>query len=522
MSLGITTREFHVYVNVFQYLIIFTLMLWYMYWQLSKRYVLKLAEKLPGPKGWPLIGNALEFRGSAHEIMKKLCRHLEINSVVKLWQGSKLIIFLSDPKDVEIILSSYDHIDKSSEYDLFKPWLGNGLLISTGKTWKSHRKLIYPTFHMNILKKFIVLFNTNSRETVEKLRKEVGKTFDCHDYMSEATVEMLLETAMGVNKKTQERSGYEYAQAVMKMCDILHSRHMKIWLKPDWIFKLSSYGRIQKEMLNIIHSLTNKIIKNKMEALNELSQSCKNASRSDTDVEEKRRVAFLDLLVEASQNGEHITRKEIREQVDTIMFEGHDTTAAAASFFLSLMAAHPDIQNRVSQELDEIFGNSDRFATFSDTLQMKYLERCLLETLRLYPPVPLIARHLNQPVKLVSGNYVLPPGCTVVIATIKLHRREEIYANPNKYEPDNFLPERAANRNYYDFIPFSAGPRNCVGRKYAMLKLKVLLSTVMRNFYIRSYMTEKDFKLQGDIILKREEGFQVRLEPRKYTDLQQL
>lgn len=81
---------------------------------------------------------------------------------------------------------------RSPEYRFFKPWLGDGLLISTGQKWRAHRKLIAPTFHLNVLKSFIDLFNKNSRETVEKMRKENGKEFDCHDYMSEATVEILL------------------------------------------------------------------------------------------------------------------------------------------------------------------------------------------------------------------------------------------------------------------------------------------------------------------------------------------
>lgn len=133
----------------------------------------------------------------------------------------------------------------------------------------------------------------------------------------------------------------------------------------------------------------------------------------------------------------------------------------------------------------------------------------------MYPPVPVIARHMKQELKLASGDYTIPAGATVVIATFKLHRLESIYPNPDKFDPDNFLPERQANRHYYAFVPFSAGPRSCVGRKYAMLKLKVILSTIFRQFRVYSDLKEEDFRLQADIILKREEGFQIRLEPRK-------
>lgn len=91
-------------------------------------------------------------------------KSFEYGNVVKMWAGPQLFIFLVDPRDVEIILSSHVHIDKASEYRFFKPWLGDGLLISTGQKWRAHRKLIAPTFHLNVLKSFIDLFNANSRE----------------------------------------------------------------------------------------------------------------------------------------------------------------------------------------------------------------------------------------------------------------------------------------------------------------------------------------------------------------------
>ncbi|XP_071554798.1 cytochrome P450 4g15 [Temnothorax nylanderi] len=530
---------------VFLSLLVPALVLYYIYFKISRRHMIELAEKIPGPEGLPVIGNTLLLLGSSDTMFRNLYRKsFEYDQIIKLWLGPKLLVFLMDPRDVEIILSSHVYIDKSTEYRFFQPWLGNGLLISTGPKWRAHRKLIAPTFHLNVLKSFIDLFNANSRAVVERMRKEGDKEFDCHDYMSECTVEILLETAMGVSKSTQDRSGFEYAMAVMKMCDILHLRHTKVWLRPDWLFNLTKYGKDQIRLLEIIHGLTKKVIARKKQEFksgkrNIIEDSVQNGNVKtakvtsveglsfgqaaglkddldvdDNDVGEKKRQAFLDLLMEAGQNGSILTDEEVKEQVDTIMFEGHDTTAAASSFFLSMMGCHPDIQEKVIQEVDDIFGDSDRPATFQDTLEMKYLERCLMETLRMYPPVPVIARTINTDLKLASGDYTIPAGTTVVVTTFKMHRQPHIYPNPEVFNPDNFLPEKTANRHYYAFVPFSAGPRSCVGRKYAMLKLKIILSTIMRNFRVKSDIKESDFRLQADIILKRAEGFKIRLEPR--------
>lgn len=223
----------------------------------------KLANRMPGPKAFPFIGNAYMILGlkSNHHLYKRAMKLSDkFGRVVRGWAGWKLIVFLMDPRDIEVILGSQTHIDKSDEYTFFQPWLGNGLLISTGEKWRTHRKLIAPAFHMNVLKSFMKIFNENSSTVVKRLREELGKEFDVHDQMSEATVEILLETAMGFKKsKGNSKSGYNYAMAVMQMCDIIHQRHYRLYFRLNAIFNLSRFKKIQDESLKIIHGLTSKV-----------------------------------------------------------------------------------------------------------------------------------------------------------------------------------------------------------------------------------------------------------------------
>lgn len=112
--------------------------------------------------------------------------------VARGFLGYNVIVFLTDPRDAEIILNSNVHLKKSTDYRFFKPWLGDGLLISYGDKWRSHRKLIAPAFHQLVLKSFVGAFNRNSWRLVKRLQNEVGREFDVHDYMSEVTVDILL------------------------------------------------------------------------------------------------------------------------------------------------------------------------------------------------------------------------------------------------------------------------------------------------------------------------------------------
>ncbi|XP_057340862.1 cytochrome P450 4g15-like [Microplitis mediator] len=508
--------------------------------------IVKMGNKLPGPAKVPFFGNALIAVGvDPKDVHMEILKYLHYGRVIRAFLGTKLVIFIMDPHDVEIILSSHIHIDKSPEYRFFKPWLGEGLLISNGEKWKTHRKIIAPTFHLNVLKTFVPLFYENSIDLVKRLKSEVGKEFDVHDYLSAVTVDILINTAMGVRGRKRGSTGFDYAMAVMDLCNIVHQRQYNIMLRIDQLFKFSKYASKQEELLNTIHSLTGGVIKTKKQEYEEKGELAypeeyrtqKNTSNSkdeieklkestmryarddldeidENDVGEKRRLAFLDLLLELNRNGSTLTEEEVREEVDTIMFEGHDTTAAGSSFTLCVLGVHKDIQERVYEELNGIFKGSDRPCTFQDTLEMKYLERVIMESLRMFPPVPAIARQLNEDVKIATGGYVLPRGSTVIITPYQIHRLEEYYPNPEVFDPDRFLPEYTQNRHYYAYVPFSAGPRSCVGRKYAMLKLKVLISTILRNYRIHSNVKEQDFKLQLDIILKRTDGFKIEIEPR--------
>lgn len=288
------------------------------------------------------------------------------------------------------------------------------------------------------------------------------------------------------------------------MCDILHKRQLKIHLRLDPLFNLTGVKKEQERLLSIIHGLTRKVVKQKKAlfernlaegrglpspSLSEIIGRDEKPGEAkatgapafisqgsmlrddldendENDIGEKRRLAFLDLMIESAKTAgtAAISDEEIKEEVDTIMFEGHDTTAAGSSFVLCLLGIHQDVQERVYAEQRQIFGDSRRPVTFADTLEMKYLERVIFETLRMYPPVPIIARKLNEDVQLASRNYTVPAGTTVVIGTYKIHRREDLYPQPERFNPDNFLPERTQARHYYSYIPFSAGPRSCVGK----------------------------------------------------------
>ncbi|CAG4951273.1 unnamed protein product [Parnassius apollo] len=226
----------------------------------------------------------------------------------------------------------------------------------------------------------------------------------------------------------------------------------------------------------------------------------------------KKRTAMLDLLISAEQEG-LIDNAGIEEEVDTFMFEGHDTTASGLTYCLILFANYPEIQDNILTELKEIFGETKRATRIEDLNAMRYLDRCIKESLRLYPPIPFISRQINEEVQL--SNYTVPTGTICNIHIYDLHRRENLFPNPSVFDPDRFLPENMAKRHCYAYIPFSAGPRNCIGQKFAMMQMKLFVSEILRNFKLIPVTRRSDLKFQADIVLRNSEPVYVKFEKRE-------
>ncbi|KAK7579864.1 hypothetical protein V9T40_000493 [Parthenolecanium corni] len=223
---------------------------------------------------------------------------------------------------------------------------------------------------------------------------------------------------------------------------------------------------------------------------------------------ERTKKAFLDMLLDASEKDNHsLSVQDIREEVDTFMFEGHDTTSAALGWVIFSVGNHPDVQQKIYEELDEIFGNSDRPPNNNDLARMKYLECVLKEAMRLFPPVPVLSRRLVVDTKM--GDYNLPENTTVLIHVHHIHRSAKYFPNPEQFNPANFSSYRESHLNPYGYIPFSAGPRNCIGQKFAMIEEKILLSAFFRKFAVDSVEKMENIISAPDTILRATNGIFV-------------
>ncbi|GFQ68458.1 cytochrome P450 4C1 [Trichonephila clavata] len=297
------------------------------------------------------------------------------------------------------------------------------------------------------------------------------------------TLDIVCETVMGASIGAQKGENLEYVSAVHNLGNFFNQRTVRPWLWLDCLFSLSSTGRGYDKDLHILHSFTEKVIREKKEERK--NKPLRKEEAAEDDFKSKKRLALMDLLLDLHLNEQQLTENDIREEVDTFMFEGHDTTAMGIAFALYCIGLYPEVQEKIHEELDTIFGEDcERHVTMDDARNMKYLECTLKESQRLYPSVPMIGRKLNEDIHY--KNWIIPKGTTLHCNIYTLHRREDLYPKAEVFDPERFLPENSQNRHPYAYIPFSAGPRNCIGQKFALLEEKVVISNILRRFKVVS------------------------------------
>lgn len=411
-------------------------------------------------------------------------------------------------KDAERILGSAKHSDKSEIYKFLEPFLKTGLLTSNGEKWHNRRRLLTPAFHFEILKEYLEVFREESDRLVSSLKVANGMEVDIVPIATQFTLNTICESALGVKLSNLGNDGIVYRKNIHAAGKLMLSRLLKPWIMPRFLYWLLGHKKILEEVLNPVLAFTKSIItQRKANIVNDA------AEEKEIDLNEnvyfrtkKRRYAMLDTLLQAERRG-LIDGEGIIEETDTFTFEGHDTTSSAISFILLMLAHHPEAQEAIFQEIQDVLEMKDDL-TIDDFNKLEYMERAIKESMRIYPPVPFIARKTTEDYQ--HDGFIQPKGTSVNIHIFDVHRDPEIFPDPEKFDPDRFLPENCAGRSNFAFIAFSAGMRNCIGQRFAMLELKMVVSKLVRNFKILPVTKREEIVFIADLILRAKDPIKIK------------
>ncbi|XP_061196670.1 cytochrome P450 4F3-like [Saccostrea echinata] len=306
-----------------------------------------------------------------------------------------------------------------------------------------------------------------------KTQSDKGKSVEIFNLVSSCTLDIILRCAFSYESDCQNisRDSIPYIQAVHDIAVEWTRRNSSPWLYTDFIYYLTKGGKKFQENCNFVHSVAEDVIDKRRQGL------------KNEEVSSKRYLDFLDILLTArDEDGNCMSKGDIRSEVDTFLFEGHDTTASAISWILYSLAEHQYHQKKCQEEIDRVISETKSGELeWKDLERLEYLTQCIKEGMRLHSPVPAIMRINQSPI--TANNHVIPAGSDVIISIYSLHHNVEVWGEDHmQFKPDRFTKENIEKRDSFAFCPFSAGPRNCIGQNFAMNEEKMVLATLLQRF----------------------------------------
>lgn len=250
---------------------------------------------------------------------------------------------------------------------------------------------------------------------------------------------------MGCEMKAED---YEYLNAVKDLGYHVASRFLTPWQRIEFLFNFTESKRQQDKCAKTMHQFTNKIINERRKTLL-LAKTENLDDLDDDDVGLKKKMCLLDVLLQSTIDGKPLSNADIQEEVDTFTFAGHDTTTNTVCFTLFTISKFPEVQRRLNEEIQQVIGDGD--VTFNIINELKYLDLVIKETMRLYPPVPIIARRLHEEVDF--GDFIAPANANYNLIFYTMFKNPDIFENPEEFIPERFLN---SENSPYAFIPFSA------------------------------------------------------------------
>ncbi|XP_043287040.1 probable cytochrome P450 4aa1 isoform X2 [Venturia canescens] len=464
--------------------------------------ILRFILSLDGPPAIPILGNAAFVYDE--DVLRKMSHDAYelYGPVFRIWLTLLPCVVLLEPKDIQQVLGNSKNTGKIMFYKMLDNFLGKGLITSNVETWTKHRKILQPAFHRQNLEKFVESFTRCSERLANKISPLGQRDINVTSFVNDSVYEILNETVLGVRIGKENGITNTEELPFRKGKVLVPYRLMKPWLLIDWIYRFTRSGKNEEKHRNDLANACRKIVMEKREKMG------RGGGKFGEDT-------LMDFMMEKSEASGCLTDEEIVNECCTFMLAGQDSVGTATAITLFLLANNSVWLDKCVNEIDHIFGklpDESSSPKIEDFREMKYLDWCIKETLRLYPSVPLFARTLGE--DLTIGKHVLPAGCGVIIMPYSTHRLAHHFSDPHAFKPERFNPENSANRHPYAYVPFSAGPRNCIGNKFAILEIKSMISMLLRKFVLAPVPGKDQIQPKFRLTVRAKGGLWIRITPR--------
>ena len=420
-----------------------------------------MTRRAPGPEGLPIIGNYLQLRKDILSLM--VDARERYGDVVRFRIGPRVIHILSNPDHVRhVMLTRRDNYDKTARSSQQIRYLsGMSLLVSNGTDWQVKRRLLQPAFKINTVRTYFALM----AELAEACHAGIAakEPVDISSLMSQLTYRVV---GLALMSDDLVETGGEVQRAMGRCLRHLYNR-INHPSAPLWVPSPANIGfmRARKRLRDVVATVLRK--RSNKSGVHDLLSEMISAKNSDTD---------------------HVLDDTwLRDEVVTLLLAGHETTANALTFCITLLAKHRSIQDGVYAEIEKVLGG--RPLQISDIDSLRYTLCVFQESLRLYPPIWAMERFVKQ--NDVLDGYDIPKGSTVFISVYSMHRHPAFWQTPDRFDPERFVngDKPAA------YLPFGLGPRMCLGMNFALQEAMVILVSLLQRFEL---VDTQNFKVQPE------------------------
>lgn len=413
-----------------------------------------------------LLGHLTELRADPLGLL--LRARCERGDLVRVRMGPIRAYYASHPADVEhILVENHQSYSKETRgYDTLEVFLGKGLVTSEGDLWRRQRRIAQPAF----AKRRIAALGEVMRAASQRLvldwsaNASDGALVDVPAEMMHLTLRIAGLTLFSVDLAGASADiGRNVAHVLSDFNRLFKSivPYPQLWPTPANFRGRRALAELDRVVYGIIEERRRQA-------------SAGEAAELGSDL--------LSMFMEArdEETGEGMSDRQLRDEIITMLVAGHETTANALTWTLTLLARHPEVMARVHDELDRVVGDAP--VELAHLPQLAYTEQVFKESIRLYPPVWALARRAKAP-DVLSG-YTIPAGSYVILSPYATHRHPAFWPDPERFDPDRFEGgDRSRPKGAY--FPFASGPRKCIGDHFAKMEGLVVLASLLQRFRVR-------------------------------------
>jgi cytochrome P450 len=401
------------------------------------------------------------FSGDRLGALARLAR--EYGDIVMFRVGPQRMALLNHPDYVEDVLVTRARLFKKGRaLERAKRLLGEGLLTAEGDAHLRQRRLVQPSFHKQRVAGYADTMVAHASRMAARWRDR--EELDVTAQMNQLTLTIVGDTLFGTDV---ESDAISVRQALTDVFDVFPVTMSPLapFLERLPLPIVRRYQRAQATLDRLIYRIIDERRRNP-------------SDRGDL-------LSMLVLARDEEENGAHLSDTQVRDETMTLFLAGHETTSNALTWTWHLLSQHPDVERRLHQEIDAVL--EDRPAGAADAANLPYTRMVLAESMRCYPPAWGIGRRAIEDVEI--GGYSIPRGTVVLVSQYLLHHDARFFPEPERFDPDRWLPERQQARPKFAYFPFGGGNRVCIGESFAWMEGILVLATLARRWRLERLQT---------------------------------